>query len=74
MKPIIETIAERLDNHIETDDKAWLENKECLQRIENKLDVACDWINQQKAKIGMSKYIAGVIGGVFVLVADKIWR
>lgn len=78
MKPLLEVVSERLDNHIETDDRAWAENRECLRRMENKLDTACDWIAEQKVKQNMSKYIAGSVGGViaglFLLVVDKVWK
>ena len=74
MKPSIETIAERLDNHIETDDEAWADNKKSLERMEGKLDIACDWITGQKARNGMALYIASLLGAAVALIADKVWK
>lgn len=71
--PLLVVVSERLDNHIESDDEAWTENKETLERMEGKLDTACEWITQQKTLHGAGKYIAGVMGGLIVWGADKVW-
>ena len=83
-KTTLEVISERLGNHIEADEKAWAENREFLhemrkeskeyrERMEKKIDTACEWITQQKTAINMGRYIAGVVGAAVVLIVDKIW-
>lgn len=84
-KTTLDVLEERMDNHIEDCGRERVrerassreyreETKASLKRIEDKVDTACDWVIEQKAKISLGKYISGGVGAMAFFMIEKVWK